>query len=428
MVVLAGEELVSLVVDLGTHTVRIGYSGDDTPSVVAPAYYGLTGGQMVFGEVALGVPRQAGLEVRPVFSQGGGGLVYNAEALEGLLRWALEGRMQVSSESHPVLLVDSPLWSKEVREEIIGMLFDKFGIPAIFLGRNPVLSAFSSGKHTGLVVDMGASGVTVTPVFDGYVVKSACASQGALGGDALTRQAQAMLQEHALLEHALGALPIEIGEKRAVDLGAAPQYTRRALPAALSASFRSFQAHRVLEDFKESVVQVAEAAPANELDVAMRPPKYYEFPTGFNRNYGFDRFRLGEILFQPGKHAWAALGDDAAMRDAGEEPAAVGLSDMIQRAVQNCDVDLRGAIVANVLLCGGGASLPGLSERLNADLNRMPTFGRVRVQMGSSVNERRHAAWIGGSILASLGSFQQLWLTMAEYREHGASYIERKSP
>lgn len=34
----------------------------------------------------------------------------------------------------------------------------------------------------------------------------------------------------------------------------------------------------------------------------------------------------------------------------------------------------------------------------------------------------------GGSILASLGSFQQMWMSRKEYEEHGASLIHRKSP
>ena len=36
--------------------------------------------------------------------------------------------------------------------------------------------------------------------------------------------------------------------------------------------------------------------------------------------------------------------------------------------------------------------------------------------------------WIGGSILASLGSFQQLWMSKAEYAEQGAQGILRKCP
>ena len=38
-------------------------------------------------------------------------------------------------------------------------------------------------------------------------------------------------------------------------------------------------------------------------------------------------------------------------------------------------------------------------------------------------------AWhAGGSILASLGSFQQMWMSKQEYEEHGAGMIHKKAP
>lgn len=40
--------------------------------------------------------------------------------------------------------------------------------------------------------------------------------------------------------------------------------------------------------------------------------------------------------------------------------------------------------------------------------------------------ERRFSTWIGGSILATLGSFQQLWVSKQEYEEHGAEVIARR--
>ena len=39
---------------------------------------------------------------------------------------------------------------------------------------------------------------------------------------------------------------------------------------------------------------------------------------------------------------------------------------------------------------------------------------------------RTYAAWIGGSILASLGTFQQMWISKAEYDESGPSIVHRK--
>merc|ERR1712236_32448 len=40
--------------------------------------------------------------------------------------------------------------------------------------------------------------------------------------------------------------------------------------------------------------------------------------------------------------------------------------------------------------------------------------------------ERKHSVWIGGSILASLSTFQQMWISKQEYDESGPSIVHRK--
>merc|ERR1712136_423835 len=40
--------------------------------------------------------------------------------------------------------------------------------------------------------------------------------------------------------------------------------------------------------------------------------------------------------------------------------------------------------------------------------------------------ERKYSVWIGGSILASLSTFQQMWITKQEYDECGPSIVHRK--
>ena len=51
---------------------------------------------------------------------------------------------------------------------------------------------------------------------------------------------------------------------------------------------------------------------------------------------------------------------------------------------------------------------------------------KIKIITHPSNTERKFSAWIGGSILSSLGTFHQLWLSLAEFEEHGASIIERK--
>lgn len=67
---------------------------------------------------------------------------------------------------------------------------------------------------------------------------------------------------------------------------------------------------------------------------------------------------------------------------------------------------------------------PGLSDRLQHELTKMaPSSMKVRVV---APPERKYSVWIGGSILASLSTFQQMWITKQEYDESGPSIVHRK--
>ena len=59
--------------------------------------------------------------------------------------------------------------------------------------------------------------------------------------------------------------------------------------------------------------------------------------------------------------------------------------------------------------CEGNTCLNGFNERLNRDLSiKTPSTMRFKLIAANGPQERRYGSWIGGSILASLGSFQQM--------------------
>lgn len=71
----------------------------------------------------------------------------------------------------------------------------------------------------------------------------------------------------------------------------------------------------------------------------------------------------------------------------------------------------------------------GFPERLNRDLSaRIPASMRLKLIAPNGSTERRFGAWTGGSILASIGTFQQMWISHQEYKEGGKSQIDRKCP
>ncbi len=52
------------------------------------------------------------------------------------------------------------------------LLFESLGVPALYLGRSPALTAASLGRASAIVVDLGAAATRVTAVYDGYQINS----------------------------------------------------------------------------------------------------------------------------------------------------------------------------------------------------------------------------------------------------------------
>lgn len=67
---------------------------------------------------------------------------------------------------------------------------------------------------------------------------------------------------------------------------------------------------------------------------------------------------------------------------------------------------------------------PGLADRMHKEItNLAPSSMKVKI---IAPPERKYSVWIGGSILASLSTFQQMWVSKQEYDEAGPAIVHRK--
>jgi actin-related protein len=92
-----------------------------------------------------------------------------------------------------------------------------------------------------------------------------------------------------------------------------------------------------------------------------------------------------------------------------------------------CDPDIREELWGNVVLAGGSTMFGGIQQRLARELKALAT-----PEMGMKIRvvappERLDSAWIGGSILASLSTFHDMWVSKREYDESGPGIIHRKA-
>ena len=102
------------------------------------------------------------------------------------------------------------------------------------------------------------------------------------------------------------------------------------------------------------------------------------------------------------------------------------LPDTIYSSIKSCDAGLRRTLLNNILVCGGGSCIPGLRERFRKEMVvRLPETHKVRIMAPGSV-EQKYSVFIGGSILSSLGSFQQMWISRQEFDESGSTIVHTK--
>ena len=94
-------------------------------------------------------------------------------------------------------------------------------------------------------------------------------------------------------------------------------------------------------------------------------------------------------------------------------------------SIYKCDLDIRRDLYGNVVLSGGTTMFPGISDRMQKELTALsPSSMKVKIV---APPERKYSVWIGGSILASLSTFQNLWCSKQEYDESGPGIVHRST-
>lgn len=447
------DEVSAIVLDPGYSSVRAGFAGEDAPKSFVNSHYGVAeGGRLVFGDDTIHNPL-ANLEIRNPMSKEG--TVEDWDTATKLWEYSITSRLtsfkqgdprtnglnddmkdvdvemegveeaEKILEEHPLLMTETAWNSSKSREKCIEVAMESWGCPAFWLSRNSVLAAFGAGKATALVIDVGASTTSVTSVHDGLILKKSV-QKSHLAGNWLSSQLRSLFNT---TEPKVDLVPhFMIASKTPVDAGAPAQATYRKFDATPKDSFRALEEERVLTEFKESVVQIwpgpgrlssGTAGGSTNLDYARsQPGRVFEMPDGANQMWGVDRFNVAEGMW-----------DASAALPVPGEPAptkAQTIPEMVRASITAVDMDLRPALLGNIVVTGGSTLVNGFTDRLQNEISNMYPGARVKIQAAGLTAERRFGSWIGGSILGSLGTFHQMWISKAEYAEYGVGIIEKR--
>ncbi|XP_031722168.1 uncharacterized protein LOC116393742 [Anarrhichthys ocellatus] len=364
-----------IVLDTGSGLMKAGFADQDLPNIIFPTIIGMPKYEEIMNgnlerEIYIGHEAQHMRGVLALKHPIKNGIICNWDEMEKIWHHTFQ-QLGVEPEDHPVLLTEAAMNPLQNRQRMVEIMFECFNVPFTYVAMQAVLALYAAGRSTGVVFDSGDGVSHSVPVFEGYCLPHAVQRFPLAGAD-VTMHLKKLLQEQGVC-------------------------------------MRTTAEIEIVREMKESCCCVAVDYEA-ELSRGSCREMHYTMPDGQIVTLGPERFRAPEILFKP-----ELIGRDH-----------YGMHESVYKCILSSDIDLRRCFLGNIVLSGGNTLLPGLPERLQAEIK-----GLLPADMGKSVRvtspeDRDFSVWSGGAVLANLPTFSAAWICQEEYEEHGPQIVFRK--
>lgn len=366
-------ENAPIVIDIGTSHTFAGYGGESEPDVSISSILGrrITSSTKVISPLS-STDFMIGSNVYknsdkytpclPIDNR----VITNFDDFTAFINTLITVHLNTIPKTHPLLLTVSPYESAKSKETILQIMMETFKVPALLPASSSQLVLHAADINSGIVVDAGETGTSIMPIFESYSIPY-YSGRLDIGGRQITDQLRNSLTQRGY--------SLKTGTER-----------------------------EILRDMKSKICYISLDPVASAQDA---PQQSFTTPDGADIKLTSQCFMCPEVLFKPGL--------------CGCEQE--GTSHQIAEVISKVDDDIRNQLATNIVLAGGSTMFPGYADRIIHDLSELLPEQSVNVVANQ---DRIESAWIGGSILASVGTFNKLYISQEEYDEYGASIIPLK--
>lgn len=384
--------LKKVVIDNGSGSCKAGFAGEKAPQTVVPTIigklketptinnnnnnnhqYNYVGNDVYMNRELLSIKY-------PIER----GVVTNWDGVELLWSHIFTNELKVNYEETPVLLTEPPLNPKNHRERLVMTLFETFNTPLLNTAVSGLLALHASGRVSGVVFDSGAGVTHCIPVQEGRTVVSAIHELN-VSGRTLTDYLRTKLEDPQR-----GYSFPKFREFEIVD----------SIKKTLCYTTLNYELEQQRHQATTTPTTTSNTTPTNE----------FKLPDGTAVRLQNESYTCAELYFKPYLAGFQEMSS----------------SDLIDLSILKCDPSLHGAMYSNILLAGGSTLFSGFPERMQKEMEKLPSQKfNYKVDVVAPAN-RLYSAWEGGSILASMTSLQSTWMTKEDYEEIGPTLIYRK--
>jgi len=434
------------VVDPGSYLFKCGVAGDDRPRVSVPSVLGSSEKGIRLGRSELARYEQD--ETVQMKETVVNGKIVHWNSLEALLRYGENGLLGEMAKDDSTLekrylFAEGHEMDAAGRERLCELMFEKFGASSMFASNVAPLSLYACARSSGVVLDVGSDLATATVVTDGFIQRDSVQAIP-LAGKLLSQTVLSRLEgDRKLVVRPSFTYTKQVKEDgsvvtKPVDAPCHPSFAQywkldvadQVVRDLCSVSEKPLKVKKGAKTKEENgqVEDGEEGAPQDAMEVEEQVEK--TLPEKGNQVLEENEYMLpdGTIVSDAktfGREIGDLLLDPSPL---GRHDLPCGVAELILKsaaAIQS--TESRRDLLANVVLCGGVSTIPGLSSRVAAEVvARMRGF-KSRLIM-SGLQECTYNAWIGGSILGTLTQLNDMWTSKEDYAEHGPKALSRKCP